>query len=166
MRDELLAVGRIARSHGVGGEVAVRPLTEVESRFRPGSVLRLEDGRVLTVERSRSHHDRVLVKFEEVTDRDDADRLRGSILLGAAAESPPIEDRDRYWVHQVVGLEVVTEEGRSLGRIREVEGNPANDLWVTEGGVLIPAVREVVVAVDVRAGRVTVREIPGLLDGR
>ncbi|MGH2674205.1 MAG: ribosome maturation factor RimM [Actinomycetota bacterium] len=163
MSDQLLAVGRIARAHGVGGEVSVRPLSEVESRFEPGSVLRLEDGRTLTVERSRPHHDRVLVKFEEVVDRDVADGLRGSLLFVSATDSPPIQDRDRFWVHQVVGLEVFTEDGRSLGRIREVEGNPANDLWVTEEGVLIPAVREVVVAVDVTAGRVTIREIPGLL---
>jgi 16S rRNA processing protein RimM len=157
-------VGRIAKSHGVGGEVSVRPLSEVASRFEPGSVLRLEDDRTLTVERSRPHRDHVLVKFEEVGDRNEADALRGSVLLVDADQAPPIEEADRFWIHQVVGLEVVTEGGRSLGRIREVEGNPANDLWVTEGGALIPAVREVVVAVDLAAGRVTIRELPGLLE--
>lgn len=157
-------MGRVTRSHGVGGEVSVQPLTEVDVRFAPGSVLRLEDGRTLTVERSRPHRDHVLVKFEEVSDRDDADVLRGSVLLVDAADAPPIGDADRFWIHQVVGLEVLTEEGRSLGRIREVEANPANDLWVTEAGVLIPAVHEVVVGVDLAAGRVTVRELPGLLD--
>lgn len=129
-------------------------------------MLRLEDGRTLTVEGSRPHRDRVLVKFEEVADRDQADSLRGSVLLVDAAESPPIEEGDRFWIHQVIGLEVVTLDGRSLGRIREVQGNPANDLWVTEGGALIPAVREVVVEVDLEAGRVTVRELPGLFDER
>jgi 16S rRNA processing protein RimM len=157
-------VGRIAKSHGVGGEVSVRPLSEVASRFEPGSVLRLEDDRTLTVERSRPHRDHVLVKFEEVADRNDADALRGSVLLVDAAEAPPIEDADRFWIHQVVGLEVVTEDGRSLGTIREVQANPANDLWVTEDGALIPAVREVVVGVDLAVGRVTIRELPGLLE--
>jgi 16S rRNA processing protein RimM len=142
----------------------VRPLSEVASRFEPGSVLRLEDDRTLTVERSRPHRDHVLVKFEEVGDRSEADAFRGSVLLIDADQAPPIEEADRFWIHQVVGLEVVTEGGRSLGRIREVEGNPANDLWVTEGGALIPAVREVVVAVDLAAGRVTIRELPGLLE--
>jgi 16S rRNA processing protein RimM len=157
-------VGRVSRSHGVGGEVSVHPLTEVDVRFAPGSVLRLEDGRRLTVERSRPHRDHVLVKFDEVADRDAADALRGSVLLVDAADAPAIEEADRFWVHEVVGLEVVTEDGRSLGRIREVEANPANDLWVTDNGSLIPAVREVVVGVDLGAGRVTVRELPGLLD--
>lgn len=157
-------MGRIAKSHGVGGEVSVRPLSEVASRFEPGSVLRLEDDRTLTVERSRPHRDHVLVKFEEVGDRNEADALRGSVLLVDADQAPRIEEADRFWIHQVVGLEVVTEAGRSLGLIREVEGNPANDLWVTEGGALIPAVREVVVGVDLAAGRVTIRELPGLLE--
>lgn len=157
-------MGRVTRSHGVGGEVSVQPLTEVGARFAAGSVLRLEDGRTLTVEGSRPHRDHVLVKFEGVGDRDDADGLRGSVLLVDAADAPAIEESDRFWIHQVVGLEVVTEDGRSLGRISEVEGNPANDLWVTESGALIPAVREVVVGVDLEAGRVTVRELPGLFD--
>jgi 16S rRNA processing protein RimM len=157
-------VGRIAKSHGIGGEVSVRPLSEVASRFEPGSVLRLEDDRTLTVERSRPHRDHVLVKFEEVGDRNEADALRGSVLLVDADQAPRIEEADRFWIHQVVGLEVVTEAGRSLGLIREVEGNPANDLWVTEGGALIPAVREVVVGVDLAARRVTIRELPGLLE--
>jgi 16S rRNA processing protein RimM len=146
--------------------VSVQPLTEVGARFVPGSVLRLEDGRTLTVETSRPHRDRVLVKFEGVADRDHADALRGSVLLVDAADAPPIEERDRYWIHQVVGLQVITEDGRPLGRIREVEANPANDLWVTEDGALIPAVREVVVGVDLEAGRVTVRELPGLFEER
>lgn len=149
----------------MGGEVSVQPLTEVGARFEPGSVLRLEDDRTLTVERSRPHRHRLLVKFEGIEDRDAADALRGLVLLVGSDEVPPIEEADRFWIHQVVGLEVVTEEGRSLGRIREVQGNPANDLWVTEGGHLIPAVREVVVGVDLAEGRVTVRVMPGLLEG-
>jgi 16S rRNA processing protein RimM len=161
--NELLAVGRIARAHGVHGEVAVQPLSEVEARFLPGSVLRLEEGRTLTVERARRHQHRVLVKFEEVPDRTAAEALRGQILLVPAAQTPPLEEADRFWVHQVVGLEVMTEAGRSLGRVREVLTNPANDVWVTEGGTLVPAVREVVLEVDLEGGRVTIRELPGLV---
>ncbi len=157
-------MGRIGRSHGVGGEVSVRPLTEVGARFEPGSVLRLEDGRTLTVERARPHRDRVLVKFEEVADRNQADELRGSVLVIPADQAPSIDEADRFWVHQVVGLEVVTDRGRSLGRIREVQENPANDLWVTDEGALIPAVRGVVVDVDLARGRVTIRPLPGLLE--
>lgn len=158
-------MGRIARPHGVRGEVAVQLLTEVPERFAPGAVLRLEDGRTLTVRESRPHADRLLVRFEEVPDRDAAEVLRGRLLLVPPGQTPPIEEEGRFWVHQLVGLEVVTEAGRSLGRIREVLANPANDLWMVESegrDVPIPAVREVVVAVDLDGGRVTVREVPGL----
>ncbi|HEX2031247.1 MAG TPA: ribosome maturation factor RimM [Actinomycetota bacterium] len=165
MSREDLAVGRVARAHGIRGEVSVESLSEVEGRYAPGSVLRLDDGRVLTVTSVRTHGHRLLVRFEEVVDRTAAEALRGQVLLVAAADVPPIEEEGRFWVHEVVGLEAVTEEGRSLGRIRDVLHNPANDLWVAEGAsgeALIPAVRDVVVAVDRAAGRVVVRELPGL----
>jgi 16S rRNA processing protein RimM len=162
---ELLAVGRITKAHGVRGEVAVMTLSEVGSRFEPGSVLHLEDGRTLTVSGSRPHGNRLLVRFEEVADRTRAETLRGEVLLvsSAATPSPP---EGAYWVHQVVGMEVVTEEGRGLGRIAEVLHNPGNDVWVTRDGDregLIPAVREVVLDVDLEAGRVKIRPIEGLL---
>jgi 16S rRNA processing protein RimM len=162
---ELLAVGRIARAFGIHGEVAVQTLTEVTDRYAPGAVFSLEDGRTLTVRAARPHQQRLLVTFVEIADRTEAERIRGQVLLVPAELAPTIDEEDRFWVHQVVGLEVVTEEGRSLGRIVEVQANPANDLWVTDGGVLIPAVREFVRDVDLALGRVTVSELPGLAEG-
>jgi 16S rRNA processing protein RimM len=158
---ELLAVGRVVRAHGVHGEVAVRSLTERPERFSDGSTLRLEDGRTLTVERTRPHRNDLLVKFEELPDRTAAEGLRGEVLLAAPPEEPPAEG---WWVHEVVGWEVATEDGRALGQVREVLANPANDVWVTDRGAMIPAVREVILQVDPAVGRATVREIPGLLD--
>jgi 16S rRNA processing protein RimM len=162
--EQLLAVGRIARAHGVQGEVAVQSLSEVPHRFAEGSRLQLEDGRTLTVEKTRPHQRRLLIKFKEVADRTAAEALGGQVLLVPAAATPRTLERDRFWVHQVVGLEVVTEGGRSLGRVHEVQANPANDIWVTETGVLVPAVREVVREVDLAGGRVTIREVPGLIE--
>jgi 16S rRNA processing protein RimM len=90
------------------------------------------------------------------------------VLLVPAADAPaPAEGS--YWVHQVVGLEVVTDTGRSLGRVREVLHNPANDLWVTDGPqgeMLIPALGDVVLEVDLDADRAVVREIEGLTVAR
>jgi 16S rRNA processing protein RimM len=160
--EELLAVGRIARAHGVRGEVAVQPLSEVEARFAPGSVLRLgPDGvRPLTVEAARPHGHRLLVRFREVPDRTAAEELRGLFLLVPVSEAPDLGE-DAWWPHQLVGCEVVTEEGRSFGPVTEVLHNPANDLWVT-GHALVPAIRDVVVSVDLDARRIVVRDLPGL----
>lgn len=162
MTPELLAVGRIGRPHGIRGEVNVEPLSEVEARFQPGSVLRLERGGTLTVASARRHQRRLLVKFEEIADRTAAETFRGQVLV-IPVDQAPAPPQGAFWVHDVVGLEVVTEGGRSLGRVLEVEANPANDVWITDAGALIPAVRDVVVLVDVAAGRVTVRDLPGLV---
>jgi 16S rRNA processing protein RimM len=165
---ETVAVGRVTRVHGIHGEVSVLPLSEVEGRFEPGSVLALGDGRRLTVERVRPHRGRLLVSFRELPDRSAAEALQGEYLLVAASEVPPAPE-GAYWPHQLVGSEVVTEAGRSLGTLVEVIANPANDLWVarSEDGadVLIPALSDVVVSVDLEARRVTVRLTPGLLEG-
>lgn len=162
-------MGRVTRAHGIRGEVAVLPLTEVPGRFEPGSVLLLgPDGeRRLTVRSARGHGGRILVRFREVDDRDAAERLRGAVLVVPAGDAPPLEEEGRFWVHQVAGLEVRTESGRAIGRIREVLHNPANDIWVVDGGqgeVLVPALRDVVVDVDLEAGRVVVRDTLGLLE--
>jgi 16S rRNA processing protein RimM len=165
--NELLAVGRVTRTHGVRGEVAVQPLSEVESRFQGGSVLLLGPAgdRRLTVREARSHGHRLLVRFEEIADLGEAESLRGRLLLVRAEDAPPLP-ADRYWVHELVGLEVLTEMGRTLGKIREVLHNPANDVWLVEGDdgeVLVPALRDVIAEVDPMAGRVVIREVPGLL---
>jgi 16S rRNA processing protein RimM len=167
---DLLAVGLITRAHGVRGEVAVRPLTEVESRFQPGSLLLLgpEGERRMTVGSVRGpHHGRLLVRFREVGGREEAEAIRGQVLLVDSRETPAIHEADRFWVHQVVGLEVRTEDGGLLGRVREVLHNPANDVWVVEGvrgEILLPAIREVVAGVDLAGGRVVIRKVPGLLE--
>lgn len=157
---ELLAVGRISKAHGIRGEVKVEALSEVGERFAPGSVLALEDGRTLTVAASRPHQRRVLVKFEEVPDRTAAERLRGELLLVEATETPTLPP-DSWWSHELVGCEVVTEEGRALGPVTEVLHHAEQDVWVTERA-MVPAVRDLVLEVDTGARRIVIRDLPGL----
>lgn len=164
----LLVVGRLARAHGVRGEVAVQLLTEVESRFEPGSELLLGPAgeRRLTVKAARPHHGRLLVTFEGIDDRTKAEALGGLFLMVPREDAPSLPE-GRYWIHELVGLEVRHEDGRVLGRLLDVVANPANDLWVVDAGdreVLIPALKEVIVGIDLEAGTATIRELPGLLD--
>jgi 16S rRNA processing protein RimM len=160
-----VVVGRVTRAHGVKGEVAVMVLTEVGERFDRGRVVYLEDGRSLTVAASRPHRGRMLVTFEGLLDRDAADKLVQRNLVVPQSESPPLPEGS-YWDHQLIGSEVVTEAGRSLGVLRDVIHTPANDVWsaVDEDGAetLVPAIGDVVASVDVEAKRVVVREVPGL----
>ena len=161
-----IAVGRITRAHGVKGEVAVQPLSEVETRFEPGSRLLLEenDGDSLTVAEVRSHRGRLLVTFEEVRDRDRAEALAGAFVFVPASSAPALPEGE-YWTHELVGCDVLTEEGRALGPIREIIHTSANDVWVTGGDeeeTLIPALKDVVKRVDLPARRVIVRDVAGL----
>ena len=162
--DERIAVGRITRAHGVHGEVAVLILTEVESRFEPGSVLWREGALPLTVEATRPHRGKLLVKFEEIPDRTEAERIVAAYLF-VPSEDVPAAPEGAWWPHQLEGCEVVTDTGRELGPIREILQAPANDIWVAGGAeaeVLIPALKDVVIEVDVQARKVVVRDIPGL----
>jgi 16S rRNA processing protein RimM len=164
---ERVAVGRISRAHGVSGEVSVLVLSQLPERFEPGSSLLLDDAGegTLTVAAVRPHRQRLLVRFEGVVDRNAAERLTGRYLFVPSASVPPPPEGE-YWTHQLVGCEVVTERGAALGRIAEVMHTEANDVWAArdEAGVetLVPALRDVVISVDVGAGRVVVREVPGL----
>ncbi len=165
MTGEPVAVGKIVKSHGVRGECTVLVLTEFpEERFAPGAVLHLAGDRTLTVETSRNHHGRMLVRFAEIGDRNAADEARGQLLFVPESELPDLPDGS-YWPHQLVGCEVVTVDGRSLGAISEVITTPANDVWVAKDDgneTMIPALSDVIVSVDVGGRRVEVRDVPGL----
>jgi len=163
-REPTVVVGRITRPHGLKGELSVLVLSEVEGRFADGAVVYLEDGRVLTVESARRHRSGLLVKFREVPDRTAAERLARRVLMVPASASPELPDGS-WWDHQLVGCEVVSESGRSLGTVREVIHTAANDVWSAvsdDRETLIPALKDVIVAVDTAGKRIVVREVPGL----
>jgi 16S rRNA processing protein RimM len=165
MSEPTVAVGRIAKAHGVQGEVTVVVLSEVESRFDPGAVVWLEDGRSLTVASSRPYRDKLLVTFREVRDRTQAEALQTELLVVPESSAPPLPEGS-WWDHQIEGCSVATDTGHELGTVREVIHTAANDVWsaVGDAGVetLIPVLKGVVISVDIDALRIVVREIPGL----
>ena len=161
-----IAVGKVTRAHGIRGEVSVLVLSENPERFAPESVVSTRDGRRLTVEKTRLNRGRLLVKFKEIPHRSEAQKLHGEYLVVPVSELPELPEGS-YWPHQIVGCEVVTEGGRSLGTIAEIIRTEANDVWVAKAGeteTLIPALDDVVVSVDPGAKRVVVNEIPGLTE--
>ena len=165
MDEPTVAVGRVARAHGVQGELAVLVLSEVEDRFAPGATLWLEDGRSLTVESSRPHRGRLLVRFREVRDREQAEGLQRALLVVPESSSPSLPEGS-WWDHQIEGCAVETDRGRALGTVREVIHTAANDVWSVVDGegreTLVPVLNDVLVSVDVGAKRIVVREIAGL----
>jgi 16S rRNA processing protein RimM len=138
------------------GEVSILPITNRSERFAPGSSMYVDD-RALIVATARRHHDRWLVRFEGIDDRDAADALRGRVLT-----ADPLSDAadDELWVHEVIGSEVRDRAGKCLGVVTGVEANPAHDLLVLDGHVLVP----VVFVVTTEPGVVIVELPEGLLD--
>jgi 16S rRNA processing protein RimM len=142
----------------VRGDVLVHLTTELTERLAPGSVLATARG-PLTVVASSPHQDRWIVRFEEIAGRDAAEGWRGVVL---EAEAVDVElAADAFWVHELIGAEVVLVDGSPVGRVEEVEANPASDLLVLDTGALVP-----VVFITAQApGRVTIEPPEGLLEG-
>lgn len=165
MSEPTVVVGKVTKAHGLRGEVVVLVFSDNPDRFEPGSSMFFEDGREVRVRASRPNGGRLLVAFEGVGDRSAAEALRGRTLVVPRSSLPDLPEGE-YWPHELEGCVVVTESGRTLGAIADVIANRANDLWVAvdESGeeTLVPAIHEVIVDVDVKAGRVLVRDIPGL----
>jgi 16S rRNA processing protein RimM len=166
-----LVVGRVGRPHGVRGEVTVDVRTDdPDARFAPGSSLRTDPGErgPLTVVSVHPRSGGLVLGFEGVESREDAEALRGTVLVVDSAELPPIDTDDEWYDHQLVGLAAVDPAGTALGRVADVVHAPASDLLVVrdadEREHLVPFVRELVPTVDVPGGRVVVDPPEGLFD--
>lgn len=165
MDEPTVVVGKVTKAHGLRGEVTVLPLTDNPDRFATGNVVYLQDGRALSIREARNNGARLLVTFEGVGDRTAAEALGGSMLVVPESDLPELPE-GTYWPHELVGCEVVTAAGRSIGTIADVVANPANDIWVTAASdgqeILVPAIRQVIAEVDIAARRVRVHEVPGI----
>ena len=133
--------------------MVVTLVTDRVERLDPGSVLHLADG-TLEVRSAKPFKHRWLVEFAGVTTREAADALHGAVL-----SAEPVDDPDVLWVHELIGSELHTPDGRSWGRISIVHDAPASDLLELEDGTLVP----VVFVVDQRPGVVVVDPPEGLL---
>jgi 16S rRNA processing protein RimM len=170
-----VVVGRIGKAHGLRGDVTINVRTdEPERRFAAGSVLVAEAPsgsantlRTVTVASSRWHSSVLLVRFEEIPDRNAAEAARGILLHASipADESP--EDPDEFYDHQLVGLTAYDLDGVVLGEVTGLVHGGAQDLLAIRTpdrrDTLVPFVKALVPEVDVAGGRVVVADRPGLV---
>lgn len=123
------------------------------------------DGQRRLVQQARLDRDAWLVQLQGLTSRNDAEPYRGDLL--EAADNDVLRDDDEsYFVHEIVGLRAVTEDGRELGRVVQVLDTGSNDVYVIGEGkaeVLVPAIAEVVRSIDLAAGVMVVVPIEGML---
>jgi 16S rRNA processing protein RimM len=165
VKEPTVVVGVVTGVHGLRGEVSVQNRSDNPDRWRAGGTVLTEDGAAMTIASSRRHGRRLLVRFEGVSERTAAERLRGTVLVVPESWLPDLSPGE-WWAHQVEGCAVRTEAGRDLGLVREVIPNPANDIWVAvdRNGreTLIPALSDLLLDVDVEGGSILVRDVPGL----
>ena len=168
-----LIVGRVAKAHGVTGELVVDVRTDdPDARFAPGITLRARAARG-TAERSyvidtvRAHGGRLLVRLDGVTDRTAADALRGTLFIVDSADLPPIDDPDEFYDHQLEKLTVRTVGGDVVGVVAEVLHTPGGELLAVKRGdgaeVLVPFVEAIVTSVALEDG-IVIDPPEGLLE--
>lgn len=161
-----VAVGRINAPWGVRGHVKVTPFTSNPERLTTGAVVLVlgQPARIIDVRHPRGFP---IVLFEGYQDRNAAEELRDSLIEIDAADLPPLPE-DEYYIHDLIGLEVVSTEGAVIGRLDDVIGTGANDVYLVKRpgarDVLVPAIEDVVIEVDLERGRVVIEVVPGLLD--
>ncbi|NCO36008.1 MAG: 16S rRNA processing protein RimM [Armatimonadetes bacterium CG2_30_59_28] len=162
-----ILVGEIAAPFGVQGEVKVLPATQNERRFDPHSRLCLASPeglrRIVVVESSRRDRRAVVLRLEGIRDRAEAEALRGADLFVSEEMLPPLPE-GRFYIKDILGMEVCSTEGEPLGIVDEVLETGGNDVFVTHRG-LIPATKEVVRSIDFESRQMVVNLLPGLLDG-
>lgn len=169
-REQYVAIGRVLKPRGLGGEAFLHPLTDFPERFQvlKSVLVQRPDGNrtTLGIDRVRNCGRRMAIKFLDVDTPEAVAPFRGCELLVPADEVYPLPD-GTFYVFEIVGLKVETEEGLEVGRVADVLSHPGNDLYVVRredgGEALIPAAKDLV-RIDLAGGRLVVKNVEGLLD--
>ena len=163
-------VGRIARAHGIRGQVIVNPETDFpEDRFQPGAELFIErDGRIeaLKVTSARFHGARPVIGIDGVETMNDAGTLAGRELR-VPVEQLAALPADTFYRHDLVGCVVETRDGTRIGPVTDVEGTMAGSRLVVDGAageVLIPLVAAICTVVDPASKRIVIDPPEGLIE--
>lgn len=172
MNPEYLLLGEILRPHGIRGEIRVRLLTDYPERIAKLKTVYLaespeaENVTPYQVQGMRMNKDFGLLTLREITDRDQADRLRGLLILVDIANAVPLEAGE-FYLYQLIGLKVVTSFGETLGTLTEVLETGANDVYIVDspqyGEILIPVIPDAIVQTDIENGVLIVNLPEGLI---
>ena len=167
--EQLLQVGVITQPHGVRGEVKVFPTTDDPVRFKKLKKVILDTGKEkldLEVEHVKFFKQFFIVKFKEFDNINDIERYKRCPLLVTIENAVPLEE-DEYFVADMIGMKVMTEDGTEFGTLSDVMETGANDVYVIDskehGEVLMPAIKECVLNVDMESGIITVHLMSGLI---
>ncbi|CAB4661439.1 unannotated protein [freshwater metagenome] len=155
-----LLVGRIGRAHGINGEATIEVRTdEPDVRFAVGARVQTDAHGELLITSNRWHNGILLLGFEKISDRNQIEKLRDTLMYSEVDVDAPGADPDDFHVLQLIGCEAFLESGEKLGDVTDVINLPGQDLLAIAsniGEVLIPFVRQLVPVVDIKSKRMTV----------
>ena len=168
--EQLLQVGVITQTHGVHGEVKVFPTTDDSERFLDLEYVFLDTGREkkkLEIQSVKFFKQFVILKFKGINNINDIERYKRCPLLVDRDNAVELEE-DEYFIADMIGMNVVTEDGELFGTLKDVIETGANDVYIVNskkhGEVLIPAIKECILDVNVADSKMVVHLMDGLLD--
>lgn len=168
--DDILKVGIVASTHGLRGEVKVFPTTDDPKRFKRLKEVILDTGKeqiVLEIEGVKFFKQMVILKFKGIDNIDDVQRYRQKSLYVTRKNAVRLS-RDEYFIADLLGLKVLDEDGAEIGVLKNVITTGANDVYeisLSDGrDLLLPAIKQCVLEVDVEAGYIRIHILDGLLD--
>ena len=166
--EQFLQVGVISSTHGIRGEVKVFQTTDDPLRFKKLKKVLLDTGREqleLEVQSVKFFKEFVIGKFKGIDNINDIEKYKGKGLFVPREDAVPL-DEDEYYIADLIGMEVFTEDGR-FGVVKDVMETGANEVYIVEsddhGEVLIPAIRQCVLDVNVEEKKMLVRLLDGLI---
>lgn len=166
--DELLKVGIITSTHGIRGEVKVFPTTDDPKRFLDLEEIILDTGKekkTLTIQQVKFFKNLVILKFKEYDNINDVEIYRKKELFVTRDQAVPLAENE-YFIADLIGLQVISDEGENLGEIADVLQTAANDIYIIKklgvADLLVPAIKECVKKVDIKSGIIEIHLLPGL----
>lgn len=168
--EDLLQIGIITSTHGVRGEVKVYPTTDDPRRFRRLKEVVLDTGKEkmnLEIEGVKFFKQFVILKFKGLDNINDIEKYRQKSLYVTRKNAVRLQ-RDEYFIADLIGLKVQDEDGKELGTVKDVIETGANDVYEVEmadgKSLLLPAIKQCILNVDVENGTMQVYVLEGLLD--
>ena len=167
--EEFLQVGAIANTHGIAGEVKVFPTTDDPERFKTLKHVLLDTGREkkpLEIQGVKFFKQFVILKFKGIDNINDIEKYKGRDLWIPREEAQEL-DEDEYYIADLLGMKVLLEDGSEFGTLKNVMETGANDVYIVDsvehGEVLLPAIKECILDVDIETNTMTVHLMKGLL---
>ena len=164
-----LEIGQIVNTFGIKGMVKIKPFTDDINRFdrlKKVYISNKNEKKEYQIQEVKYHKNMVLMKLEGVDTPEQADLLRQSYLLVDRADEEPLEE-GVYYIVDLLGLEVYTDDNKLLGKVDDIFNTGSNDIYVVKDEmgkkILLPGIPDVLKNVDLEKGRITVHLIPGLI---